>query len=131
MVLVRAGLGNHVDDAAGDTTDVLRGTDRGDARREVEKLSKVSPIQRKASYLLRLDDAAQRRVSGLDVNGGRLDRYGLLVRSNAQYEILSDVLIDKQSQILLSRRSKTSFIHRQTVDARRHAGEHVNARVIG
>ena len=147
MVLVRAGLGNHVDDAAGDstelhfvvmrlhleflnfvddggdrvgreghfrivnavqheivaavgltiyggkreatdgvglsTTDVLRGTDRGDARREVEKLSIVSPIQRKVSYLLRLDDAPQSRVSGLDVNGGRLDRYGLLVRSNA------------------------------------------------
>src|SRR6266436_1453556 len=147
MVLVRAGFGYHVDDAAGDstklhfvvvrlnleflnfvydgsdrvgreghfrivnavqheivasvgltiyggkrettngvglsTTAVLRGTDRGDTRREVEKLSIVSPIQRKVSYLLRLDDAAQSRVSGLDVNGRRLDRYGLLVRSNA------------------------------------------------
>src|SRR5260370_22483017 len=147
MVFVRAGLGNNVDDAAGDstevhfvvgrlhleflnfvdnggdrvgregsfrivndvqheivaavgltiyggkregtdgvglsTTGVLRGTDRRDARREVEKLSKVSPIQRKVTYLLRFDDAAQSRVSGLEVNGGRLDRYGLLARSNA------------------------------------------------
>src|SRR5258708_26426644 len=173
MVLVRARLGNHVDDAAGDstelhfvvvrlhfeflnfvddggdrvgreghfrivnavqqeivagvglniyggkrevtdgvglsTTDVLRGTDRGDDRREVEKLSKVSPIQRKASYLLRLDDAAQSRVSGLDVNGGRLDHYGLLVRSNAQYEILIDFLLHKQSQILLHTHTKSTF----------------------